>query len=80
MVNVLNKQIELDNLLKINKNKYCYMQGDIRLEIFRDCLILNRGLNEFGNPTDALDLLELGLYEKVITALKYNKKFEMVEG
>jgi hypothetical protein len=55
------------------------MQGDIRLEIFENGLILDRGINEFGNIVQAIDLIDLGLYEKIITALKNNKKFDLVE-
>ena len=80
MINIANMEIELNTLTKIHANKYCYMQGDIRLEIFENGLILDRGINEFGNIVQVIDLIDLGLYEKVITALKYNKKFEMVEG
>ena len=79
MINIDNMQYEIDNLTRIHANKYCYMQGDIRLEIFENGLILDRGINEFGNIVQAIDLIDLGLYEKIITALKNNKKFDLVE-
>lgn len=81
MINIDNLQIELDNLTRIHNCKIIYMLNDIRLIILNEKLTIDFGyINMTIREYEAFEILQMGMYHEVIYALKYNKKFDLVEG